>query len=304
MISSKRYAAVDVPVNGRIALSLSYRGAAFHGWQAQKSGLATIQKALESAVSKVANHPVDLVCAGRTDKGVHASQQVVHFDTSSMRSPRSWVFGCNANLPRDISVNWAGKVSDDFHARFTATSRRYHYVIYNHPIRPAIFADEMSWFHYSLDAKRMHAAAQCLVGEHDFTSFRAVGCQSRSPNRCLHFVNVKRYGHVVVMDIKGNAFLHHMVRNIAGVLMAIGSGKQDVDWCRQVLEARDRTQGGVTAAPYGLFLTHVEYPEPSPIPPSEGPPAIINAMISGQSGVQMDDDMWDISRPAPSPLQS
>lgn len=298
MENNERYAAVDVPVNGRIALGLSYRGAAFHGWQAQKSGLPTVQKSLEYAVSKVANHPVELVCAGRTDKGVHASQQIVHFDTPSMRSPRSWVFGCNANLPRDISIEWAGKVDEGFHARFSAISRRYHYVIYNHPIRPAIFSDEMSWFHYPLDAERMHDAAQCLVGEHDFTSFRAVGCQSRTPNRHVHFVNIKRYGHVIVMDIKGNAFLHHMVRNIAGVLMAIGSGRQEPGWCKEVLEARDRTKGGVTAPPYGLFLTHVEYPEPSPVPISDGPPALIHAMIAGQSAMAVSDAVWDISRPA------
>ncbi|MDX1452742.1 MAG: tRNA pseudouridine(38-40) synthase TruA, partial [Oleiphilaceae bacterium] len=198
MSSDHRYAAVDVPVNGRIALSLSYCGAAFHGWQAQKSGLPTVQKALEQAVSKVANHPVELVCAGRTDKGVHASHQVVHFDTPSMRSPRSWVFGVNANLPRGISVSWVGKVSDEFHARFSAISRRYHYVIFNHPIRPALYGNELSWFHYPLDADLMHRAAQCLVGEHDFTSFRAVGCQSKSPYRRLEFVNVSRFGQLIV----------------------------------------------------------------------------------------------------------
>ncbi len=298
MNTSNRYAAVDVPVNGRIALSLSYRGASFHGWQAQKSGLPTIQKVLEKAVSKVANHPVELVCAGRTDKGVHASHQVVHFDTLSVRSPRSWVFGCNANLPKDVSVNWAGQVEDDFHARFSAVSRRYHYVIYNHPIRPAIFADELSWFHYPLDEKRMHEAAQCLVGEHDFSSFRAVGCQSRTPFRRLEYVNVRRYGHMVVIDIKGNAFLHHMVRNIAGVLMAIGAAREDVSWCQRVLAAKDRTAGGVTAPPYGLFLTHVGYPEACGIPQSEGPPALIAAMIGSFEAEPEAQDLWNIARPA------
>jgi tRNA pseudouridine38-40 synthase len=283
-------------VTGRVALCLSYNGNAYHGWQSQKSGLPTVQKYLQEAVSKVANHSVDLVCAGRTDKGVHGAHQVVHFDTSAQRSERAWVFGCNSNLPKDISVSWAGTVSEDFHARFSATSRRYHYVIYNHPVRPSIFFNELTWCHDPLSEHLMHEAAQCLVGEHDFSSFRAVGCQSRSPFRFIEFVEVKRYGHILVIDIKGNAFLHHMVRNIAGVLMEIGKERKPVRWCSEVLEARDRTKGGVTAQPNGLFLTHVDYPEEFGVPASEGAPSIIRSMIACTNTDDPNHDMWRISR--------
>lgn len=286
----------------RIALCLSYNGGQYYGWQSQKSGLPTIQKYLESAISKVANHPVEVVCAGRTDKAVHAAYQVVHFETSAKRSQRAWVFGCNANLPKDISVMWAGAADEAFHARFSATSRRYHYLIYNHPIRPSCFYDAVTWCHYPLDAEKMHQAAQCLVGEHDFTSFRAVGCQSKSPFRFLEFVNVSRFANMVMIDIKGNAFLHHMVRNIAGVLLAVGSGKQPVDWCKAVLDAKDRTAADVTAPPYGLYLTHVDYPDRFSIPRSAGAPSIVQALLAmsghtnvGEAGTLDSDSMWDIS---------
>jgi len=285
-------------VTGRVAFCLSYNGARYHGWQAQKSGLPTVQKYLQQAISKVANHPVEVVCAGRTDSSVHAAFQVVHLETSAQRDLRSWVFGCNANLPKDISVFWAGNVNQDFHARFSATHRRYHYLIYNHPVRPSSFNNELTWCHYPLDEQRMHDAAQCLIGEHDFSAFRAVGCQSKSPNRFLEFVNVQRFSNIVMIDIKGNAFLHHMVRNIAGVLMAIGSGKKTVDWCEAVLESRDRTQADVTAPPHGLYLTHVDYPEHFGITVSGGAPSIVQAMLaaSGHSPMMNSDNLWDISR--------
>lgn len=281
----------------RVALCLEYNGAQYHGWQTQKSGLPTVQKVLQAALSRVADHPVEVVCAGRTDRDVHASHQVVHFDTTASRIPRSWVFGCNTHLPRDISVYWAGEVDPEFHARFSARSRRYHYVIYNHVARPANFADGMSWCHEKLDADRMHKAAQCLLGEHDFSSFRAIDCQSKSPFRFLEFVNVSRYGRLVVIDIKGNAFLHHMVRNIAGVLMTIGTGRQPVEWCQQVLEAKDRKQGGVTAKPDGLFLTHVGYPEHFGIPSSPGAPAPIQAFV-GMSTAECaaSEQVWRIAQ--------
>lgn len=290
-------AASDLQTTGRIALCLAYNGSQYYGWQSQKSGIPTIQSVVEIAVSRVANECVEVVCAGRTDKSVHASHQVIHFDTHAKRDARSWVFGCNTNLPRDVSVSWAGEVSEDFHARFSATSRRYHYLIYNHPIRSAHFAHELSWNHLPLDAEKMHLAAQCLVGEHDFSSFRAVGCQSRSPFRFLEFVNVTRFGHIILIDIKGNAFLHHMVRNIAGVLMAIGSGKQVVEWCEQVLHARDRTKAAITAPPNGLYLTHVDYPEKFGIPVSAGAPSLIQSMMDQASGKNSDLDkaIWDIA---------
>lgn len=290
-------AASELKPTGRIALCLAYNGHQYFGWQSQKSGLPTVQIFVEKAVSEVANEPVEIVCAGRTDKSVHAAYQVVHFDTHARRDPRSWVFGCNSNLPKDISVSWAGEVSEAFHARFSATSRRYQYVIYNHPIRPAHFSNELSWCHHPLDAQKMHQAAQCLIGEHDFTSFRAVGCQSKSPYRFLEWVNVTRYGHILIIDIKGNAFLHHMVRNIAGVLMAIGMGREPVGWCKQVLEAKDRTRASVTAPPYGLFLTHVDYPEHFQIPVSNGAPSIIQALLGVASGTTdwQDETLWQIA---------
>ena len=174
----------------------------------------------------------------------------------------------------------------------------YHYIIYNHPVRPAIFRDELTWCHDPLDESDMHTAAQSLVGEHDFTSFRAVGCQSKTPFRFIEFINVARYSNVIVIDIKGNAFLHHMVRNIAGVLMEIGKARRPVEWCKQVLEAKDRTKGGVTAPPNGLFLTHVQYPEPFKFIDDYGDtPSIVSAMISASNGQsRVDKGMWDISR--------
>ena len=262
--------------SGRIALCLAYNGSQYHGWQLQKDGLPTVQESLEKAVSKVANESIEVVCAGRTDSSVHSSYQVVHFDTSAQRDPRAWVFGCNANLPKDISVSWAGKVNDDFHARFSATSRRYNYVIYNHPIRPANFSTELTWNHHLLDEKKMYKAAQCLVGEHDFTSFRASACQSKTPFRCLEFVNVKRYGDIVLIDIKGNAFLHHMVRNIAGSLMVVGQALQPVSWIKEVLDAKNRCVAGITGPSAGLYFVDVDYPNEFDLPKSKLGPLFLD----------------------------
>ena len=280
----------------RIALCLSYNGSSFYGWQAQSSGVPTVQSALEKALSQVANAPIEVVCAGRTDRGVHASHQVVHFDTNSQRDPRAWVFGCNANLPKDISVTWACEVDESFQARFKALSRRYFYCIYNHPCRPANQADEMSWHHYPLDEKRMHEAAQFLVGEHDFSSFRAADCQSRSPNRRLDHLEVFRVGNMVIIDILGNAFLHHMVRNIAGVLLAIGDQRKPVEWCSEVLEAKDRSAAGVTASPKGLYLAEVVYPEQYEIPSNMGGNGMLHALLQlAGKDLGIPQGLWDIA---------
>ena len=288
--------ASEFKTTGRVALCLSYNGSQYYGWQSQKNSLPTVQSCVEKAVSLVANEKIEVVCAGRTDKSVHSSYQVIHFQTSAKRDVRAWVFGCNTNLPKDISVSWAGEVDEAFHARFSATSRRYNYVIYNHPIRPANFSTEITWCHHRLNVNEMHEAAQCLVGEHDFTSFRAVGCQAKSPFRRLEYVNVSRYGNVILLDIKGNAFLHHMVRNIAGVLMTIGAGKQKVNWCSEVLAAKDRTKASVTAAPYGLFLTQVDYPDKFKIPKTAGAPSLIQSMIdASKTQESLDEDMWSIA---------
>ncbi len=245
----------------RVALGVQYDGAGFRGWQAQQPGTRTVQTVLEQALARVADHPVRLVCAGRTDAGVHGVGQVAHFDTTAVRSERAWVLGGNAHLPLDISLNWARQTPDDFHARFSALARRYRYVILNRPQRSALWRERATWHYRPLDAERMQRAGQALVGEHDFSSFRAAECQARHPVRDLHEITIRRQGDGVVLDVEANAFLHHMVRNIAGVLMSIGAGDRPVEWAREVLEQRDRTQAGVTAPAAGLYLLAVRYPE-------------------------------------------
>ncbi|WP_259756276.1 tRNA pseudouridine(38-40) synthase TruA [Pseudomonas sp. GCEP-101] len=250
----------------RIALGVEYKGARYRGWQRQEDGVPSVQAALEKALSKVADEPVSLMCAGRTDAAVHASGQVVHFDTAVARPLKAWIMGSNANLPGDISVTWAKVMPAHFHARFSAMARRYRYVIYNDPIRPAHQAEEVTWNHRPLDVSRMREAARALVGTHDFTSFRAVQCQAKSPVKTVHHLEVIEHGRFIVLDIRANAFLHHMVRNFAGVLMTIGAGERPVEWAAEVLAARDRRAGGVTAHPYGLYLVRVEYPEEFVLP--------------------------------------
>ncbi len=252
----------------RVALGVQYDGAAFRGWQAQKSGVRTVQICLEHAVSKVANQPVSLICAGRTDTGVHSIGQVVHFDTTAVRSKRSWVLGSNAHLPSDINLIWACEVAGDFHARFSALSRRYRYLILDRSHRSALWRKRATWHRRQLDAERMHVAGQALVGEHDFSSFRAIECQARHPIREIYHLTVKRQGGGIVLEIEANAFLYHMVRNIAGVLMTIGAGDRPVEWGREVLERRDRTKGGVTAPADGLYLIKVFYPARFSLPGS------------------------------------
>ena len=244
----------------RIALVVEYNGAAYKGWQAQKYDVATVQESLEIALSKIANHPISVICAGRTDAGVHASGQVVHFETSVDRPERAWTLGVNTHLPDDISVVAAKSVGDSFHARFSAVSRRYRYVIYQSELRPAIMAKSVTWTYKPLDIAKMQAACQCFIGTHDFTSFRAVGCQANSPVRTILNFSVDQFGQYIVLDVRANAFLHHMIRNFAGVLMTIGAGERPVEWAKTVLDACDRTQGGVTAPPFGLYFVDAEYP--------------------------------------------
>jgi tRNA pseudouridine38-40 synthase len=242
----------------RIATAIEYDGTAYHGWQRQNNG-DTVQACIEDALSHVANEPITVICAGRTDAGVHAREQIIHFDTVATRDERAWIFGANANLPRDISVRWVKSVDDNFHARFSATSRRYHYHIYNHPIRSALTRHSATWQCLPLDIERMQQAAQHLVGEHDFTSFRAQSCQAHTPIRTVEFIRLEKQGDVIIIDIQANAFLQHMVRNIAGVLMSIGAGRAEVDWTHELLESKSREKGGVTARPEGLYLVGVEY---------------------------------------------
>ncbi|MDI9245501.1 tRNA pseudouridine(38-40) synthase TruA [Marinobacter sp. CHS3-4] len=261
--------------NGRVVLAFEYDGRKFHGWQYQKSGLRTVEGELSKAAAKVADHPVELVCAGRTDAGVHASYQIAHFESTSERSLRSWVMGINTALPADVAVHWAGQGENDFHARFSATYRRYRYVIHNHPVRPGIQHGQVSWIYRTLDESLMHQAAQQLVGEHDFSAFRAAGCQSRSPIRFLESIQVHRKGHYLVIDVQANAFLHHMVRNIAGALMAVGKEEQRPEWIREILESRDRRRAGVTAPPHGLYLVDVGYSSDFGIPAAECGPGFV-----------------------------
>jgi tRNA pseudouridine38-40 synthase len=249
----------------RIAAIVEYDGTAFCGWQYQ-DGVRTVQDEVEKAVSKVANSPVRIITAGRTDAGVHATGQVIHFDADVSRNNNAWLRGINSNLPADVAIHWVNQVDDNFHARFDATGRHYHYVILNRRTRPTFLAKKVTWDYRDLNVARMEVAAKHLVGEHDFSSFRAVACQAKSPVRDLRLLEVSARGDYIVLHVYANAFLHHMVRNLAGVLMTIGSGEQEPDWAKSVLAARDRTQGGLTAPPDGLYLTAVEYPESSGIP--------------------------------------
>jgi tRNA pseudouridine38-40 synthase len=233
----------------RIALGVEYDGTQFSGWQAQDGGVRTVQSTVETAISKVADHRVQIVCAGRTDAGVHAGGQVIHFDTDANRVERAWVFGTNANLPKDVCVLWAKPVPSDFHARFSAERRAYRYIIFSRNVRPTYLVNRVTWDHRSFDVQRMAEAAKDLVGEHDFSSYRAVACQAKSPVRNLYRLDVIAKGPFIYLELEANGFLHHMVRNIAGVLMAIGAGERPPCWAAEVLEARDRTRGGITTAP-------------------------------------------------------
>ena len=255
----------------RIALGVEYDGSGFHGWQLQ-TGVRTVQECLEQALSRVADHPVRVHCAGRTDTGVHATGQVVHFDSDAQRTMRSWIFGSNVNLPPDINVCWAKQMPEAFHARFSAVGRRYRYEIINRMTRSSIQRDRMVWNHYPLNEVKMQQAGQYLVGKHDFSSYRALGCQAKSPVKEVYSLQVERHGDSIIISIHANAFLHHMVRNIAGVLMTIGRGEQPAEWAREVLEHRDRRLGGITAKPQGLYLTGVDYPSEFELPNKEAFP--------------------------------
>jgi tRNA pseudouridine38-40 synthase len=251
----------------RIALGISYQGTNYHGWQTQ-AGLQTIQSVLEAAIAKVADQPIALVCAGRTDKGVHALGQVAHFDTTALRRDRAWVLGINSHLPADIRIDWACEVvPNEFHARFSAIARRYRYLIYNKPLASALWKQHTTYCYYPLNEMLMQTAANYLIGEHDFSSFRAVSCQSKSSHRHVQHLKISREQQdLILIDIRANAFLHHMVRNIVGVLMLIGSGQHEPVWAQTVLLAKDRRKAASTAPASGLYLANVFYPEQFLIP--------------------------------------
>lgn len=281
MIMNKQRKLVQFEVGDRVAAAVSYDGSAYHGWQSQLDPeVATVQDALEAALGSIADMPVKIHCAGRTDSGVHASHQLIHFDCPVARSEKAWVQGGNTRLPDGVAIHWAKPVAQDFHARFSATARRYRYVILNSEVRPALLANGVTLQRKPLDADLMHQEAQCMLGELDFTSFRAVACQSNTPMRNVHFINVSRMAGLVVIDIQANAFLYHMVRNIAGALMDVGSGKQAKGWLRSVLEAKDRTMSSPTASPKGLYLVDVEYPEACGLPVNVPGPFFLPALIT------------------------
>lgn len=242
----------------RIALGVEYDGTHYHGWQRQAE-VNSVQQEVESALSAVADEPITVSCSGRTDTGVHGLNQVIHFDTIATREERAWVMGTNCNLPQDIRVRWAKPVAEDFHARFSAKSRRYQYVIYNNPVKSSILRSLATWHCIPLDAKKMHEGAQYLLGEHDFDAYRAVGCQAKHPVRTISAISVRRHNDLVILDVTANGFLHHMVRNIIGVLLKIGQGERLPQWAKEVLHSKDRRLAGITAEPQGLYLSDIEY---------------------------------------------
>jgi len=249
----------------RWAMGVEYDGTYFCGWQHQP-GLRTLEDTFAKAIGSVADHAISLICGGRTDAGVHAAGQVIHFDSEAVRSPRAWVLGTNANLDHKASVRWAIPVPEYFHARFSATRRHYRYTIFNRTPRSALYDGRATWVHAPLDIVRMHESAQYLVGEHDFSAFRAVECQSSSPIRRIDHLLVQREGEVVHIDVAANAFLHHMVRNIAGLLIEVGRGLHASDEVKNLLEGRDRRRNAPTAEPDGLCLRRIEYPKGFELP--------------------------------------
>lgn len=252
-------------VNGRVALGVEYNGANYSGWQRQSSA-DSVQAQVEKALEKVLQQKVTVSCAGRTDAGVHATGQVIHVDLPVERPIKALTRGLNTLMPKDIAIVWAKPVSEDFHARFSAFARRYRYIIHNHSLRSGVFFNGLTHAYQPLDAGLMHKAAQCLVGEHDFTSFRAAHCQSNTAVRNISSISVNRTNDYIMIDVQANAFLHHMVRNIVGSLMLIGAQEKPINWMPELLALKDRTKAAPTAKPNGLYLVKVSYPEEFALP--------------------------------------
>ncbi len=264
----------------RVALGVEYQGAGFNGFQKQTATDNTVQAHLERALSQVANETVTLVCAGRTDAGVHASEQVVHFDTLAKRPPKAWIEGVNTQLPDEIRVHWAQDVAESFHARFAALARTYRYVLVPTKVRPACLSKQVTCTRYDLDVERMQCAAALLEGEHDFSAFRSSQCQANNPVRTISYIRFSQPGQFVVMEIKANAFLHHMVRNIVGCLLDVGRGARDPAWMRELLAQRDRTLASPTARPWGLYFVRADYPEAFALPHQEKGPLFLPSQLS------------------------
>jgi len=264
----------------RLAVGIEYAGTRYAGWQRQQHA-PSVQAEVERALGRIADHPVAVVCAGRTDAGVHALGQVAHFDSTARRPLRGWLLGTNAALPPDVALRWVVEVGGDFHARYSALARSYRYLVLNRPTRAPLASERVCQWRTPLDAERMHAALQVLVGEHDFSAFRAAECQAAVPVRRLTAISVRREGELVVFELTANAFLHHMVRNIVGSALPIGAGARDAAWLAELLARRDRTAAGPTAPPAGLYLAAVEYPAAAGIP--RRAPAGLSAMIGASA---------------------
>jgi tRNA pseudouridine38-40 synthase len=243
----------------KIAMGVEYAGTHFCGWQIQKEGIRTVQLVVEEALSQIANHPVRVFCSGRTDSGVHAKEQVIHFHTFTSRDINAWILGGNRFLPDDVNFLWAKVVHDNFHARFNAFARKYHYHIHNSPIRSALKHNRYLFEPRKLNINAMQEAANYLLGEHDFSSFRGIHCQAKTPIKTIEHLTIFKEKTIITIDIKANAFLHHMVRNIVGTLLKIGYGDKPVIWMKEVLDAQDRTQAGMTAPAHGLYFIKAFY---------------------------------------------
>lgn len=279
-----RFSSSKIQVMPRIALGVEYDGSAFSGWQIQKDG-RSVQADVEKAVARVADHKIKTICAGRTDAGVHACSQVVHFDTDAERRNRSWVLGTNSELPDDVNICWARQVTDAFSARFSAVSRRYRYLLLNRRTRSAI-CHRRAWIvHQNLSVEKMSLAAKHLVGEHDFSALRAAGCQAKSPVRTIHSLRVFQERQWICIDVHANAFLQHMVRNIAGLLVRVGRGDDSPGWAAEVLASRDRCRAGITAPAQGLYLYFVEYPVEFGLPDEESAAYGLDLLPGGQGQV-------------------
>lgn len=265
----------------KIALGLEYDGAPYCGWQSQPSGCG-VQDILQAALGPIAGGTVQVHAAGRTDSGVHALSQVIHFETLAERPETAWVRGVNALMPRSVRVQWAAEVAADFHARFSARRRRYRYVIYNAPVASALLYARAGWFHAPLDVASMQRAAEYLIGRHDFSSFRAAECQARSPVKELERLTVERRGNIVLLDFEADAFLHHMVRNIVGALVYVGAGRRPAEWLSTLLCQKDRTVAAPTFDAAGLYLTGVDYP-PAFALPTTANSGIFDALIAARA---------------------
>jgi tRNA pseudouridine38-40 synthase len=264
----------------RIVLGLEYDGSAFCGWQTQPQACG-VQDALDRALTEIAGERVGSACAGRTDAGVHALAQVVHFDTAAVRPLSAWTRGANALLPDGVSVNWAREVGEHFHARFSAIGRRYVYWLLNRPQRPGLLHKRVGWFHQALDAGAMRQAARCLIGEHDFSAFRAAECQARTPVKVMHELQITRLGEMIRFEFAADAFLQHMVRNIVGSLVYVGSGRQPSGWLHELLQSGDRTRAAPTFSPDGLYLAAVEYDPVWALPPNPGMETVERILLAG-----------------------